>query len=225
MQYLIDDVLLIIFIQCDIDTIQHFISVNRFIYSYFKKQWHDKLLYDKLPIVHSSYNKIKEYHLLMTSSNLANEIIQLNKNPLMWRANTIEITLTRKTNMPLLSESLHQQLMVFEPPYVEHNYLLSETVYIKWKKNHYTIKYVISHYNDATEYLRLKETIDELTVKHILIKIIFDGKMYDNYKDYYRFSSYYFNDIIITDDHDTSFLVFSDYLQIDKTRHIYEHLC
>ena len=59
MAYLIDDVLYLILIECDIDTLQNFI-INKHLLSYCTKQfWDNKLLHDHLPIINSDYNPIK----------------------------------------------------------------------------------------------------------------------------------------------------------------------
>ena len=227
MAYVINDVLHLILMECDINTLQNFI-INKHLLSYCNKQfWQNKLLHDHLPIINSSYNPIKEYKLLQRAYPLAEEIILLNKNPLKWRDTLIEIHFERLPNtypnLTLLSPLLHNKLLDFN---MEEYDLPSESIYIKLKNNTYIMNYRIQGYNSGDAYLKLKENINESTVKEIITKIIFDGKMhYDGLmfrNRYFVFDSYYFTHINVTDDHGTAFLVFKDYLQIDNNRGIYE---
>lgn len=228
MAYLIDDALHLILMACDIDTLQNFI-INKHMLFYCNKQfWQNKLLHDHLPTINSDYNPIKEYKLLQRAYRLAEEIIILNKNPLTWRDTVIDINFTRLpntySNLALLSPLLHNQLLNFNMKEYD---LPSESICIKLKNNTYIMNYRIQGYDSGEAYLKLKENIDESTAKDIITKIIFDGKMhYDGlmFKNhYFLFDSYYFTHINVTDDHDTAFLVFKDYLQIDRDRAIYEY--
>lgn len=210
-QYIVDDILHILLLICDIDTYSNLI-VNKHIYNYCDQAfWLKKLKYYQLPYIKPV--DVYVFKSTMYAQELAKQIMVMNKNtnPKHVSKKIIDINFIKndkfiKIQLPAaFNEALTFNLNNYKMP--------CECICLKLVEDFYHVKYVISDYMTAEQYLKIKIICNMIDAEDILIKLLYGSYAYK--KGYFVFHTYFTNSISISNDQGDDYVVYQDSLIIN----------